>query len=130
MTIVISLNINERSQVAGVSAVRIDNNWIVRSVYSAEIDGENHYEKSAVTDAMLPLIKMVHKTDLIVFGSQHACDMFVGLTKSYATFNLSRRCAIIPFGLETATCSVSNLENMIRKLRTSGMTVSAWLRTR
>lgn len=128
MTIVISLNLNESGQVAGVSAVRIDSNWIVRSSYSAEIDGKNHHGKSAVADAMLPLVKMVHKTDIIVFGSQYARDMFVGLTKPYATFNLSQRCAIIPVGLEKAARNASDLESMVENLRASGMTVSDWVR--
>ena len=129
MTVIIAMGYADyaRGHIDRITAIRINNQWMISATYTATVDRTGGgCRGSVVTNAIMPLIAMVHASDTLVCQSQRDCDALKAITRRHVSGRLGRRCVIKPYCQGDLT-GVETLEDMITKLRIAGITVSDWI---
>lgn len=107
-----------------IFAIRIDNWWNISATYTANVSRiDGGCGGSAVTDAVMPLIAMIHTSDTLVFRMQQDCDAFRAITRRHVSRKLGKRCVIKSYFLTES----KSLEDMIMELSLTGLRVSDWI---
>lgn len=97
MLIFVSVEVSNSHQIDAMSLMRYDNNWNLCASYHAIIDGSKRTGGCmTVTDAFVPLTKIIHKRDVIIFLSQQEKEMFCCLAKRHLDSSISKRTYILP----------------------------------
>lgn len=97
MLIITSVAFSEEEQVNSVSLSRLNLNWSRCASYYALV-GTSPQSSSliSITDAIIPLAKIIHRRDIIVLPSQKEKDIFCHLAKRHIDSSISKRTYILP----------------------------------